>query len=347
MNNNFEKYNDKGLTGLANLGNTCFMNTVLQSLSHTYELNDYLNSIKLDFVLNKQKNESIILSEWKELLDLMWSQNCVIAPKKFLINIHKVAKIKDRDIFTGFAQNDLPEFLLFIIDCFHESLCKKVNINILGVPENKKDELAIDSYKCIKNIFENDYSKIIELFYGVQYSTIYCNETNKELQRIHEPFGILNLPIPQNQQKISLYDCFDEYTKEEVLGDENKWTDTSTNIEYSIKKEIKFFNLPNILIIDLKRFFNNGRKNNILINIELENLDLSKYVCGYQKHKYIYDLYSICNHTGSNLGGHYYAYIKNSNGKWYEFNDSNVKEIENKNLITYHAYCLFYRKKEI
>jgi ubiquitin C-terminal hydrolase len=107
-----------------------------------------------------------------------------------------------------------------------------------------------------------------------------------------------------------------------------------------------FFSLPDILVIDLKRFNNNMKKNNSLIEFPLEDLDLSKYVIGYNKEDYIYDLYGVCNHSGSLMGGHYTAFVKNANGKWYHFNDTRISELsDNNKVITPQAYCLFYRKK--
>jgi Ubiquitin C-terminal hydrolase len=67
---------------------------------------------------------------------------------------------------------------------------------------------------------------------------------------------------------------------------------------------------------------------------------------GYKTDNCMYDLYGICNHSGSVLGGHYTSFIQNANGKWYHFNDTEITEIQNlQKLITPKAYCFFYRKK--
>ena len=62
----------------------------------------------------------------------------------------------------------------------------------------------------------------------------------------------------------------------------------------------------------------------------------------YSKKPIEYELYSICNHTGSCNSGHYTSYCKNDN-KWYEFNDNTVIKI--KELNKTNAYCLFYKKR--
>lgn len=342
---NEDNYKDKGLTGLANLGNTCFMNSTLQCLSHTYEFNDFLENEEYKDKLNKEV-DSLMLIEWDKLRQLMWSENCAISPGGFIKTIQKIAKIKDKQIFTGFAQNDLPEFLLFLIDCFHNSLKRRVEFNIKGKTKNSLDELAYKCYKKMYEIYKNEYSEIINLFYGCHVSQIYDVSNSNILNETPEPFFMLNLPIP-NKKNPSLIECFDLYTEKERMDGENKWHNEKEDKYQVIDRQIRFFNLPHILIIDLKRFTNTMKKNRVLVDFPVQSLDLSNYIIGYDKNTYIYDLYGVCNHTGSVIGGHYTSFVKNANNKWYFFNDTSVKEVNDENkIITNNAYCLFYRKKK-
>jgi ubiquitin carboxyl-terminal hydrolase 4/11/15 len=91
----------------------------------------------------------------------------------------------------------------------------------------------------------------------------------------------------------------------------------------------------------------NGRKLNKIIDVPVDNADFTKYVKGYCASSYMYDLYGICNHSGNSMGGHYTAYIKNANNKWYDCNDTMIKEINKDKLISEKSYCFFYRKKSI
>ena len=123
----------------------------------------------------------------------------------------------------------------------------------------------------------------------------------------------------------------------------NSFDGENTEAE-NVNKCIKFWSLPNILIVDFKRFTNSNQKLNNCVHTPLIGLDLSKYVIGYNRETYIYELFGICNHNGERQGGHYSAYIKNSNQKWYHFNDTNVNEISESHLISSKGYCYFYRK---
>jgi len=344
---NFESYKDKGLTGLANLGNTCFINSCIQVLSHTYELNHFLNDGIYKKRLNK-KYDSALLIEWDNLRQLIWSQNCTISPMKFIKTIQKLASLKGQELFTGFSQNDLPEFLIFLIDCFHNALARKVSMTIVGNEINAKDKMATKCFETIKNMYSNDYSEIWNMFYGIHISQLVSTETSDVISICPEPYFIISLPLPSENKSPSLLDCFDLYVEGEILeGDNAIWNESSQKKE-SAKKNISFWSFPNILVIDIKRFNYQNRKNQILVTFPLENLDLSKYVCGYNQNTYLYDLYGVCNHSGSALGGHYTSFVKNANGKWYHFNDTSVTEVGmTSQIVTPKAYCFFYRKKTI
>ena len=337
---------DKGCVGLANLGNTCFLNSCIQVLNHIYELSPIMiNKIKKGQTNNC--DDTILLEEWNELHLLMWKENGIISPNKFIYNVQQIARRKNKDIFTGWAQNDLSEFLLFLIDCFHNSLSRKVGFQINGTSQNKTDEIAITTFKFLKTIYENEYSEIMDLFYGVYLTTIMSADKSTTHSIKPEHFFTLDLQIFEgNHQCQTLYDCFDLFVKPEEMIDDNAWFNEKTGKKEDIKKTMTFWSLPKILVIILKRFSPDGsRKIQTNIEFPLKNLNLSKYIQGYKPESYKYDLFGVCNHMGGVNGGHYTSYVKNMENQWIHFNDTNVEKIKGSEIISPKAYCLFYRKK--
>ena len=340
MNN--DKYKDRGLTGLANVGNSCYINSCMQLLSHIYELNDFLDGFNQDKINNNL--EATIFKEWNSLRKLMWSENCTIAPWGFIKAIQYVAREKNMELFSGFAQNDVSEFLLFIIDCMHTGIKREVNMAISGNVMNDTDSLAQDCYKMMQNMYKKEYSEILNIFYGISVTQIKAYKNEKVLSRTCEPFSILSLSLP-NKLSATIFDCLDLYGVNEDLCGENAWYNDKTKQKEDIKKNTIFWSLPNILIIHLKRFNNANKKVHMMVTTPLQDVDLSRYIHGYNATDYIYDLFGTGNNSGGVLGGHYTAHIKNANNKWYNFNDTSVKQISDESVINQYTYCLFYRKK--
>lgn len=341
--NDYSKYANKGLSGLVNLGNTCYLNSCMQILSHCYPLNEIIDKY-IDTNKINDNIDSILLVEWNNLRKLMWSKNCIISPNRFVNTVQKISKEKNRELFTGFIQNDFPEFLIFLLDSFHNSLKRNVDIKIRGEVKNDTDKLAKKCYETLKIYFNNDYSDIINRFYAVQITKIISIDTSNDLSVATEPYCLISLPI--NKMCNSLYDCLDEYCKFEELSGDNKWYNEETKLYQDVKKNICFWNLPDILIIDFKRFDNNMKKITKHIDVPINDLDLSKYVIGYNSNKYVYNLFGVCNHMGSVFSGHYTAHIKNANNNWYQFNDQIISNISEKQVITNNAYCFFFIKKD-
>ena len=145
----------------------------------------------------------------------MWSQNCIIEPGRFIQHVQKVAKEKNMSIFTDFSQKDVSEFLLFIIDCFHNDIARPVKMQIHGDAVTETDTLAIKVFDMIRNSYSKEYSEVWNIFYGTHVSEIVSkNDTSVILSQTPEPFFTLSVPIPNKTIYPTLYDCIDEHVKE-------------------------------------------------------------------------------------------------------------------------------------
>ena len=86
-------------------------------------------------------------------------------------------------------------------------------MTIEGKVKTKQDEIAIKCYEMMKIMYKNEYSEMIELFYGIQISKIESLESNYE-NTTSEPFLCLDLEIGDIK---TLYGCIDKYTSKEWL----------------------------------------------------------------------------------------------------------------------------------
>lgn len=157
---------------------------------------------------------------------------------------------------------------------------------------------------------------------------------------------------PRKVPAIDIADCFDAFVKPEKLGVGNEWYCNVCKGHKEASKEMNFWRLPEILVINLKRFVFNSmyrEKIDTLVKFPLENLNLAPWL-GNDEYGAdggrLYDLFAVSNHSGGLAGGHYTAYVKNrTDGQWYCHNDSSVYRVEQSEVVSNQAYVLFYQLK--
>lgn len=175
---------------------------------------------------------------------------------------------------------------------------------------------------------------------------LYDSSYLKDLPEVHKS-GILAKKT--KQEAISLFSCLDAFLKEEPLGPDDMWYCPRCKEHRQASKKLDLWRLPDILVFHLKRFsYSRWLKNKLdtFVNFPIHNLDLSKYVKSNNatEGSHVYELYAISNHYGGLGGGHYSAYCKLTDGKWYHFDDSHVSPVNESEIKTSAAYVLFYQR---
>uniref|UniRef100_A0A3Q2XBF5 Ubiquitin carboxyl-terminal hydrolase n=1 Tax=Hippocampus comes TaxID=109280 RepID=A0A3Q2XBF5_HIPCM len=322
-----------GRSGLRNIGNTCFLNAIVQCLSHTRGLRDYclLKSYKHD----KFSKEEPRLTEFSQVLSGLWNskeEDTVVNPRQFY-NIFRDTV----PYFSGYQQ-DAQEFLRFLLEKLHTEINRKpYNRRPLKDPEQKYARfISEEAAATWKKHLDNDDSKIV-LFSGQLRSSLHCSVCS-HYSNTFDVFCDLSLPIP----KVTLKECLDLFSQEERLDKENSPMCERCNRHTESTKRLSIQRFPHVIVI-LNRFTTSRwsiSKSTTYVSFPLTNLDLGPY--GPIDCAVLYDLYAICNHVGTVNMGHYTACCSDENG-WCYYNDS-VSAISETQLQTNQAYVLFYQR---
>ncbi|XP_048462611.1 ubiquitin carboxyl-terminal hydrolase 19-like [Rhincodon typus] len=192
-----------GFTGLVNLGNTCFMNSVIQSLSNTRELRDYFHDRSFESELNYNNplgTGGRLAIGFAVLLRALWKgTHHAYQPSKL-----KAIVASKASQFTGYAQHDAQEFMAFLLDGLHEDLNRIQNkpytetVDSDGRPDEVVAEEAWERHKMRNDSF------IVDLFQGQYKSKLVCPICYK-VSITFDPFLYLSVPLPQKQKLLTVY----------------------------------------------------------------------------------------------------------------------------------------------
>ncbi|KAG6428415.1 hypothetical protein SASPL_112666 [Salvia splendens] len=298
--------------GLENLGNTCFLNSVLQCFIHTVPLLQPIlsNGYLMQSTNNYNKEQFSVLNAMRDLIFQSLVSNTAVSPFDLVNNLTHISSN-----FQRFQQEDAHEFL----QCFLDRL---------------------------EGCYEPKSNIVQQVFGGRLVSNLICCNCG-HCSDTYEPSIDLSLEIDDAD---NLFTALQSFTKVEKIEDpETKFTCEKCREQVYVEKKLSFDQAPEVAVLHLKRFKNYGsfvEKIDKHVAFPLD-LDMQPFTGnGNHNHEDLqYVLYAVVVHIGlTPTSGHYYCFIRLSAGIWCCFDDSKVELVNEAYVLSQEAYVLFYAK---
>lgn len=307
--------------GFRNTGNTCFLNATLQALVYTPAL-----AVGL---LDRQEHtrDSCRLSQTKKFCALCSMRNLItmcLDPNKTERFIRptpitsSMTQIAPR--MRAGRQEDAHEFLRLLIEAMQNGA--------LGGKEaqaKQKDKEATFIHRMFAGKFRS------------RVTCLHCQGTSDTF----DTFLDLSLDIGEAN---NVHNALRKLRKLDHLKGANQYKCEKCKRLRDAKKELSVHEAPPILTLHIKRFNFRGKKINKRIQFS-DSLDLNAAMDQDAPHTR-YNLYAVVCHQGpSNTSGHYYAYIKTSDGQWHRADDCSINRVDRGHVFRNdEAYIFFYSR---
>ncbi|XP_056862945.1 ubiquitin carboxyl-terminal hydrolase 21-like isoform X2 [Raphanus sativus] len=310
--------------GLSNSGNTCFIASVLQCLTHTVPLLDALRTYKYHNPCNCGNENFCVLQTLRNHTEhALRSSGYDIKIDRFRDNLNYFSSDFQID-----HQEDAHEFLQSFLDKL-EKCC---------LDPGSRDNSASAS------VSSQDVNIVHNIFGGRLVSKLRCCNCNSVSETFETSPG-WSLEIEDVED---LSSALESFTCVEKLEDQFTCDDCKEKV--SKEKQLKFDKLPLVAAFHLKRFKNNGvymQKIFKDVKFPLE-LDLLSYMSSNEnpQDSTKYHLYAMVEHLGNGIHfGHYSAYVRSAPETWHRFDDAKVWRISEECVLSKDAYMLFYARE--
>ncbi|EFA08994.2 Ubiquitin carboxyl-terminal hydrolase nonstop-like Protein [Tribolium castaneum] len=337
-----------GLRGLLNLGQTCFMNCIVQALMHTPLLRDYFLTEEHNC---KGMSGRCLVCEVSKLFQEFYNGTRVpLALHELLHLIWTHARH-----LAGYEQQDAHEFFIATLDVLHQHCLETMpDLKPVNVGKNSRCPCIID-----------------QIFTGGLQSDVVCQKCNGVSTTI-DPISDFSLDLGPvtvgGRPPTSLVDCLERFTRAEHLGENSKIMCSNCQSKQESTKQLTMNTLPIVISFHLKRFQHMNEvkthtksKQKSLISSQMEKkisttisfpemLDMTPFMSRSKTDSPFpsdnrYSLFAVINHIGNSINvGHYTAYVRQLQDYWYKCDDHVITRATLKEVLDSEGYLLFYHK---